>query len=186
MVTTTQEKEAKCKLLLTTHLYFGFWIFDFVFKASAHTNRTLTSIKARRTPKVLVKSTHKLNWEKQDALEICHLETGESRNWRFDQDFYLWPELSGISHYSSAYQNKGLLWTKDRGLFCLGSVGDWPAGPCAMVWECLSLSHHSMCVHCCMCGIPSLNLPESSKTHPSMPSQSQQLFLLFQCTVFVN
>lgn len=51
MVTTMQEKAAKCKVLLTTLLYFGFWIFDFVFKASAHANQTLTSIEAGRAPK---------------------------------------------------------------------------------------------------------------------------------------
>lgn len=118
----------------------------------------------------------KLNGEKQYALEICLRESVKAKMEVLfkklessDQmlHFCLWPELSGILHYSSAYQNKGLHWTKDRGLFCLGSVGDWPAGQCALVWECLSLSHHSMCVHCCMCGIPSLNLQETSKTHPS-------------------
>lgn len=36
--------------------------------------------------KVLVKSIHKLDWEKQDALEICLLGIGESQNWRFDKE----------------------------------------------------------------------------------------------------
>ncbi len=60
----------------------------------------------------------KLNEAKQDALEIWLLGICESQNGSFVQEarilrpmlhFYLWPELTGILHYSSAYKTRGCI-----------------------------------------------------------------------------